>query len=54
MIKATTIMSLEEILRVEEHGTGPVRDPELYFVSVFGTPDDQAEWGWRIEGITSP
>ncbi len=50
MLKATTIMSLEEILRVKEHGTGPVRDPELYFVSVFGTPDDRGEWGWRIEG----
>jgi hypothetical protein len=50
MLKATTIMSLEEILRVKEHGTGPVRDPELYFVSVFGTPDDRGEWGWRVEG----
>ena len=49
-IKATTIMSLEEILRVDEHGTGPVRDPELYFVSVFGTPSDSGEWGWRVEG----
>jgi Protein of unknown function (DUF3500) len=50
VLKATTIMSLEEILRVQEHGTGPVRDPELYFVSVFGNPGDQGEWGWRIEG----
>ena len=50
VLKATTIMSLEEILRVKEHGTGPVRDPELYFVSIFGNPDDQAEWGWRVEG----
>jgi hypothetical protein len=50
VVKATTIMSLEEILRVKEHGTGPVRDPELYFVSIFGNPDDRAEWGWRIEG----
>jgi hypothetical protein len=49
-LKATTIMSLEEILRVEEHGTGPVRDPELYFVSIFGTPGDPAGWGWRVEG----
>jgi len=49
-IKATTIMSLEEILRVDEHGTGPVRDPELYFLSVFGTPEDGGEWGWRVEG----
>ena len=50
VIKATTIMSLEEILRVDEHGTGPLRDSELYYVSVFGTPSDTDEWGWRIEG----
>ena len=50
MLKATTVMSLEEILRVEEHGTGPVRDPELYYVSVFGSPSDVGEWGWRVEG----
>ena len=50
MLKATTIMSLEEILRLKEHGTGPVRDPELYFVSIFGNPAENAEWGWRIEG----
>ena len=49
-IRAATIMSLEEYLRVEEHGTGPVRDSELYFVSVFGTPGDEEGWGWRIEG----
>ena len=49
-IKATTIMSLEEVLRADEHGTGPVRDPELYFISVFGTPGDEGDWGWRIEG----
>jgi len=49
-IRATTIMSLEEMLRVDEHGTGPLRDSELYFVSVFGTPGDEAGWGWRIEG----
>ena len=49
-MKATTIMALEEILLVEEHGTGPVRDPELYFFTVFGTPGDQGKWGWRVEG----
>jgi len=50
VIKATTIMSYEAILRDQEHGTGPVRDPELYYLSVFGTPGDKGEWGWRIEG----
>ncbi len=27
-----------------------MRDPELYYVSVFGNPDQNGEWGWRIEG----
>ena len=49
-LKATTIMALEEILLVEEKGTGPVRDPELYFFTVFGTPSESGKWGWRVEG----
>lgn len=49
-LKATTIMSLEAILRDVEQGRGPVRDPELYFVSVFGTPSNAGKWGWRVEG----
>jgi len=49
-LKATTIMSLEQILREEEHGTGPIRDPELYYVSIFGKPGDPGSWGWRLEG----
>jgi hypothetical protein len=47
---ATTIMSLESILRdLERNGTN-VRDPGWYFVSVFGTPGASGKWGWRIEG----
>jgi hypothetical protein len=51
-LKATTIMSLEEILRELEQGRQgtPVRDPERYFVSIFGKPSDQGRWGWRVEG----
>jgi hypothetical protein len=49
-LRATTIMSLEEVLRDLERGTGPVRDPELYFVSIFGKPSDSERWGWRVEG----
>ena len=49
-IKATTIMSLEGLLKEMEHGTGPVRDPELYFFSVFGEPGPRGNWGWRVEG----
>jgi hypothetical protein len=47
--KATTIMSLEAILReLEAANPRMVRDPELYYVSIFGKPG--ATWGWRFEG----
>ncbi len=49
-LKATTIMSLEAILKDMEQGKGPVRDPELYFVTIFGTPSTTGKWGWRVEG----
>jgi hypothetical protein len=49
-VAAETIMSLEQILLDTEKGSGPTRDPELYFVSIFGEPKDGATWGWRVEG----
>jgi hypothetical protein len=72
-IKASTIMSLEAILREVEgaaraaaaaRGAGGggqgrgggrggqpiVRDPELYYVSVFGQPALTGTWGWKVEG----
>lgn len=49
MIKVTTILSYEHILWLQENHS-PRRDPELYFISVFGTPGDKGEWGWRFEG----
>jgi hypothetical protein len=49
-IKASTIMSLDEILKVMENGKGPQRDPEGYFFSVFGEPSETGAWGYRIEG----
>ena len=49
-LKASTIMSLEQVLRDLEQGRGPTRDPELYFVTLFGKPDPKATWGWRVEG----
>jgi hypothetical protein len=49
-LKATTIMSLEEVLRVLEGGRGPVRDPDLYFFAIFGQPSEKETWGWRVEG----
>ena len=45
---ATTIMSLEQILR-EKEKRPEVRDPEKYYVTIFGTPG-KGNWGWRFEG----
>jgi hypothetical protein len=48
--KASTIISLEQILHDIEKGKGPVRDPERYFFSIFGKPESHGAWGWRVEG----
>jgi hypothetical protein len=49
--KAMTIMGLEAILKEIE---GPVwrfvRDPDLYYLTFFGTPSIESPWGWRVEG----
>jgi len=50
VIQAATIMSLDAVLREIEQGKGPVRDPELYFLSVFGDSQSTKPWGWRAEG----
>jgi hypothetical protein len=49
-LKASTIMSLEQVLRDLEQGHGPARDPELYFFTIFGRPNTNGIWGWRVEG----
>lgn len=49
-IKAVTIMSLEDVLRIIEHDSGENRNPEKYYFSVFGTPSDTGTWGYRVEG----
>jgi hypothetical protein len=49
-VKAITIMSLEQILNELEAGKGPRRDPEVYYVSIFGKPGPADTWGWRVEG----
>jgi hypothetical protein len=49
-IKATTIMSIEDILRIVEKDTKGRRNPEKYHFSVFGDPAGTAPWGYRVEG----
>ena len=49
--KATTIMSLETVLAgIEGPGRTHVRDPELYYVTLFGEVGAETAWGWRFEG----
>lgn len=49
-IKAVSIMSLDQVLKILEAGKGPMRDPEGYFFTVFGEPSAGGTWGYRVEG----
>jgi Protein of unknown function (DUF3500) len=49
-IKAVTIMSLEDVLKIKENDSGERRNPEKYYFSVFGAPSDHGSWGYRVEG----
>jgi Protein of unknown function (DUF3500) len=49
-IKAVTIMSLEDVLKIMENDSGERRNPEKYYFSVFGSPSNSSTWGYRVEG----
>ena len=53
-LTTTSIMELETILHAIENSDGRkganVRDPELYFFTIFGAPSAKSVWGWRVEG----
>lgn len=50
--KAVKVMSLENNLREGEKNLkgSPLRDPDRYFLTVFGKPDAKGSWGWSFEG----
>lgn len=48
MSKALGVMYLDQILWEIERTE--MRDSELYYVTVFGDPSDEGNWGWRVEG----
>jgi hypothetical protein len=50
IIKAQTIMSMEDVLKAMEKDDGERRNPGKYYFSIFGTPSDSAAWGYRVEG----
>jgi hypothetical protein len=49
--KVCDIIALEPVLAtLEGSGRKFSRDPDLYFVSIFGDPSEDLLWGWRFEG----
>ncbi len=52
--QALNVMSLEEVLYLLEAGVREERrtkrDPQKYYLSIFGTPAETGTWGWRLEG----
>ncbi len=46
--KVDAIVQLEEVLFAISGSA--VRDPALYYFTVFGEPSKQGAWGWRYEG----
>jgi uncharacterized protein DUF3500 len=49
-IKAVTVMSLEDVLKMIEKATDEYRNPEKYYFSIFGEPSQTDPWGYRVEG----
>jgi len=45
--RVQNIRSLDQVLFDETRN--PIRDPDLYFYSIFGQPGPEG-WGWRLEG----
>lgn len=50
--KAVRIMSLENNLFEDEKSqkNAPLRDPQRYFLSIFGKPSGKGTWGYSFEG----
>ena len=51
--QAKQIIDLENVLGPLEKERGHIsfkRDPELYYFTIFGTPNADGPWGWRAEG----
>ena len=48
-VRSLNVMALEAVLHDLE-GQNPIRDPDLYYFTVFGTPAADGAWGWRCEG----
>ncbi len=49
-IKASTIMSIEDVLKTIEKDSGERRNPEKYYFSFFGEPTTSGTWAMRVDG----
>ena len=49
LLKAKQVMMLEGVLAKLENRP-EFRDPEKYWVAIFGTPGDKKGWSWKFEG----
>ena len=49
LLTASSIIALEQYL-AEKENNPKLRDPEKYFLTVFGEPSPDRSWGWRFEG----
>ncbi|MCA9113863.1 MAG: DUF3500 domain-containing protein [Planctomycetaceae bacterium] len=49
---ALNLMALEDILRTIENTefARKFRDPERFYLTIFGNPDLQGRWMWKVEG----
>lgn len=50
--KAMAVMDMENVLRVIENRppNDTHRDPDNYYITIFGNPEEKTPWGWRLNG----
>lgn len=49
--KAFSIMSLGDYLRANDENPNVYRDSDQYYFAIFGDPDPNGTWGYRLEGF---
>lgn len=49
--KAFSIMSLGDYLKESDESPNVHRDSDRYYFTIFGTPEPEATWGYRVEGF---
>jgi hypothetical protein len=50
MDRVRSIRDTELVLRSMENAAPDYRNPDKYFVTIFGTPSKDKRWAWRFEG----